>query len=354
MEPFVRIFDEDVSAKPSPFKMLPKTVSTGNSEGESRDVFVYLNIFSIGDIDTVACTFKADFHITATWISTQQRTELHKLSHEQLPVAVRAEFDAQLVFMNCVDVVERLEERFDIVSWRTGHAGEPACSYKCRCKGVFREPLELSRFPFDQQPLNIVVSSHSKAVTLYEDPDAPSRLRTEFMSSPEFVLQRIDFFASRAHLGYPLLYVAVIAQRRPGYYVWNVFLPTLLLTLIAAPTVFTIPVSDTNSRLGNVLTLVLTSVAFKFVVSQSLPKIPYNTCLDWYVLSSFIMLMLVVVENVVVASVAAHDASLAASIERWLLAAVALLLVLGHCCLAATIWRWQRVVYQAGPSRISE
>jgi hypothetical protein len=49
------------------------------------------------------------------------------------------------------------------------------------------------------------------------------------------------------------------------------------------------------------LTLVLTAVAFKFVVSQNLPNISYLTLLDKYVLTSFVMLFIVVVENAVVA-----------------------------------------------------
>ena len=107
------------------------------------------------------------------------------------------------------------------------------------------------------------------------------------MVMPEFDLSPVEMYATQTGQSveerrYPLLYMALIATRKPGYYLWNVFLPTLLLSLMAL-SVFVVSSGDTSDRLGVILTLVLTSVAFKFVVAQSLPKIPYNTVLDWCV-----------------------------------------------------------------------
>jgi hypothetical protein len=45
--------------------------------------------------------------------------------------------------------------------------------------------------------------------------------------------------------------------------------------------------------------MVLTAVAFKFTVSENIPKISYNTRLDTYVLFCFIFLAIVAVENAV-------------------------------------------------------
>ena len=44
------------------------------------------------------------------------------------------------------------------------------------------------------------------------------------------------------------------------------------------------------------MTLVLTAVAFKFVVAQFLPNIPYNTCRDYYILIAFLIQTLIVLE----------------------------------------------------------
>lgn len=41
-----------------------------------------------------------------------------------------------------------------------------------------------------------------------------------------------------------------------------------------------------RSRVGNILTLILTAVAFKFILASILPKVPYNTLIDYYILYS--------------------------------------------------------------------
>lgn len=46
---------------------------------------------------------------------------------------------------------------------------------------------------------------------------------------------------------------------------------------------FVMEVSDLGSRVSTCLTVVLTVVAFKFIVTSSLPKVPYNTAIDYYI-----------------------------------------------------------------------
>ena len=50
-------------------------------------------------------------------------------------------------------------------------------------------------------------------------------------------------------------------------------------------------------------TLLLTSVAFKFLVSDSLPKVPYATLLDRYLNTGFLFLASIMFENSVVANI---------------------------------------------------
>ena len=52
-----------------------------------------------------------------------------------------------------------------------------------------------------------------------------------------------------------------------------------------------------SSRLSTTLTLVLTAVAYKYVVAQMVPPIGYDTILDRYVMLCFIFLSFVAAEN---------------------------------------------------------
>uniref|UniRef100_A0A5K3EG01 Neur_chan_LBD domain-containing protein n=1 Tax=Mesocestoides corti TaxID=53468 RepID=A0A5K3EG01_MESCO len=56
---------------------------------------------------------------------------------------------------------------------------------------------------------------------------------------------------------------------------------------------FSVDKSQPQSRLQLAFTLVLTLVAFKFVVNQCLPKISYLTYLDKYVISSLFFLTII-------------------------------------------------------------
>ena len=66
---------------------------------------------------------------------------------------------------------------------------------------------------------------------------------------------------------YPMLHIYFVGERRAAYYMWNIALPNFLLSLLVF-TSFAIPKEDLADRLSVTLTLVLTSVAFKYMVSQ--------------------------------------------------------------------------------------
>eukprot|EP00795_Rhopilema_esculentum_P000798 gene798-10534_t len=79
-----------------------------------------------------------------------------------------------------------------------------------------------------------------------------------------------------------------------------------LISLLSFTTFFIDP-DSTGDRLSVILTLLLTAVTFKFVVSQSLPPVSYLTVLDWYVLTSVIFIFAVALENSIVSKIKTVD-----------------------------------------------
>ena len=53
-------------------------------------------------------------------------------------------------------------------------------------------------------------------------------------------------------------------------------------------------------RLSVTITLMLSAVAFRFVVSSMLPKVSYLTWMDYYILLGFVALIIMVGENAIV------------------------------------------------------
>jgi len=279
-----------------------KVEETGEGTTKKKpptNAFIRINLFQIGDVDTVSCTFAAHFYLTATWSDPKlTMVELNSCDDRQAQSKIiQDSFDPKIMFMNTAEVPvieESVDPKFH---WEKSKRGQnDALVFSCRI-GVtakFREQFELQNFPLDAQPLNIIVSSdnHDDVINLYGWDDE-SLVRKEFMVLNEYEMSDIKFCRARtirkSAVGYPLLYTGVVVKRKYGYYMWNVFLPLFLITLMSVTT-FVVPLHEVAERCGVILTLLLTSVAFKFVVGQDLPKISYNTFLDTYVLVSFIVL----------------------------------------------------------------
>ena len=72
------------------------------------------------------------------------------------------------------------------------------------------------------------------------------------------------------------LSIRLRVERQPGYYFGSIILPNFLI-VVAAFAVFPIKIDDEESsvadRLSISVTLMLTAVAFKYVITEQLPKV---------------------------------------------------------------------------------
>ena len=81
------------------------------------------------------------------------------------------------------------------------------------------------------------------------------------------------------------------AQWFVRFAVWNVVAIVGPVSLITVSTGL-MPADDLQNRMMYTLTLLLTMMAFKFVLISILPPVPYLTILDKYVLTGFGMISL--------------------------------------------------------------
>lgn len=193
-------------------------------------------------------------------------------------------------------------ERYD--EWTLAKPGTEyaTCYHRMRLKGDFKENLELRDFPVDVQELSIHIASErpsskvklikdafilsscdvsefgdSHEWTLFEHVDSQeSELNTQEMNSKKFTRSKITLTCHVA--------------RKAGYFFWNVALIMFCITSLTFCS-FTVDKDSSKDRLGITLTLLLTSVAFKMVVSKSLPTISYLTTLDIYILINMMILV---------------------------------------------------------------
>jgi hypothetical protein len=90
------------------------------------------------------------------------------------------------------------------------------------------------------------------------------------------------------------------ATRKSGFYVLNI--ATFLAAIVSLSSLsFAFSPDDLPSRMNANLTLLLTAIAYKFVISETLPKINFVTALDKYLLFNFGFLYCILVENALMA-----------------------------------------------------
>lgn len=273
-------------------------------------VAIRTSIISVGDIDTVGQQFKCDFYMSATWSEPQ----LQGRSPDDIRWS--NEWHPRIVFFNAVEI-EKMEINHKLF-YEEGNK-IPYAMQSYRIKGSFRENLELWNFPLDYQQLTITLMSDwtDKLVEFEKDLKKPDTLRPEtFTADQEWHLCRNVVTESTSTVSsegssandYPLYHIKCHVKRKNGYYLWNIVMIIFLISLLSFCS-FSVEISSPSDRLSVTLTLLLTAVAFKFVVSQSLPTISYLTLLDKYVLCGLLFLGCMAIENAVAAALILDSAA---------------------------------------------
>jgi hypothetical protein len=168
---------------------------------------------------------------------------------------------------------------------------------KHRAQAVFNERMELGNFPWDIQELSLpvtlhAVAHHARFVANQEYPsvfqNANFPLNDVFHVPLEDVVMACPHTSSPSESSgkfvYPRCTFKVYMCRKGGYYLSNVMAPMAVLTMLSMVSCSTEPSGEplgTGDRLSVTLTLLLTAVAYKFVVASSLPQV-WCVCMHTY------------------------------------------------------------------------
>lgn len=183
-------------------------------------------------------------------------------------------------------------------------SADGTAEYRERFAARLSADFDLRAFPLDRQVLEIRVDSPiwPEDVLTFQPKEGSVRI-AEGLELPEW---HIEGVRSRSEAvredGERELSSEVVLElevaRRPGYYLGKVLLPLVLLVMVSW-SAFWISGADLADRLGISLTAILTVVAYQFIITDDLPKVPYFTGADRLLLLSFLLLVLTVAQNVV-------------------------------------------------------
>lgn len=156
--------------------------------------------------------------------------------------------------------------------------------YKFKCM----ESFELQDFPFDHQDLQLNFrQNNSKTWDLFDLTVNIVQFHKNSLTLSEWTVCEPQI--KRGSPSHKETTVSLKIKRHYLFYIQNIILTQTSLSLLGLLT-FAMDLTDIGTRVGTILQLILTAVAFKFILAQSLPKVPYNTIIDWYMMSSFVTL----------------------------------------------------------------
>lgn len=198
-------------------------------------------------------------------------------------------------------------------------------TYRQRMVGTFLQPLLLRDFPFDRQVLRLhLVSPTSRASELELVADetwTDTGLKDAVGLAPELSLpdwRVVDWRAGEADYeltprwraaGYE---VELTVARAARYYVLKVLLPLLLIVLMSWSVFWLDPATSTGIQIGVSTTSMLTLIAYRFTIDTHVPRVPYLTRLDAFVLVSTVLVFLTLVVTIVTARLHLHGRDAAA------------------------------------------
>jgi len=263
----------------------------------------------VDDIDLVAQKFRADVFVEFRLRQISDQPD-EKLVESQLLKAYGFS-QSMIELMGIVEETSKVETTH--LTSSSTHPSKYDFCINIRFRGVFAEEYELQLFPFDEQQLHVWVTLYNTNAVLSNNLEFPSVMRfTNFQLASVFdvifkdhmdvLVTCSDPSESSAEYRYPRCSFCLTLARRPGYYLTNVVLPMSAITGLTAISAGAVEIDgsrlSTGDRLSVSLTLMLTAVAYKFIVATSLPQISYLTLLDAYLLCCFALIVLVCIENV--------------------------------------------------------
>ncbi len=220
-----------------------------------------------------------------------------------------------------------------------------------KIQGTFFEKLELYHFPFDVQDLSITLTSHRTSSELYltRDPLITARM-TKSASLDKHIWRLYDHVNFKLHTikndipqtsdYYSDSYESITSNsaitmqcrvsRKPGYFVINCLLPTLMITLCIFFT-FMVDYERYQYRFSLLFTTMLTSITFRWAIhGRVLPTISYLTFLDVYCVSSILIVFSTMIWHTIFLCIYKQDSKLALVCDRYAMIFFAIVVFLGE------------------------
>jgi hypothetical protein len=289
---------------------------------------VGIDPISLVRIDEARETYTVDFYTWIRWEDERLKFQPRDfgINRDRINIPPSVAWEEDRLWNPTIEFMNLVETKESAKNLRLEASG--FCEYTVRQTGTFKLEHEASafrRFPFDRHDLAIKIESFlwdRNDVRFSVYPKEKTELKPAEWKILEFRTQVLE----KEHVDEPAPFsqaaFVLTIKREPGFYLWRICLPLLILVIIAMSVVW-IPHKQLESRMILSVTTLVAITTFSIFVNTDLPKLPYLTTIDVWMLFSFILSACSAIENVVVAcSAHGRGAVMSQKIDyhsRWML-----------------------------------
>jgi hypothetical protein len=292
-------------------------------DGEPVEVYVELFNVNINSIDERDETFEIDAFLYADWFDERQAFDMAEgLEQKVFQGEAAVEILKTSVWWPDFEIVDARGPRERLQTTLTIDY-DGFVTYTERFRAYIVQPFFLEDFPFDEHTISLTIQPfyHTGDEVVFLDDDERS------------VGEDLSWESNEWEIGTPRTYIEtgenpdeslfaistleIDISRISQFYLSNFIIPLILIVAISWA-VFWMDFENMHlaDRLSVSFTSVLTVVAFDFVTSDNLPRLPYPTLMDSFLTVSYFVLAITVLENVIVYSISKEDPNRAQRLER--------------------------------------
>jgi gamma-aminobutyric acid receptor subunit beta len=302
----------------SPIPLVQKPQRPESQAGPTKIGYA-VYIADITRIDSSTQTFQANFMLILHWKDP-------RLAHSDPGVREYALADVwapPILFENQTrDLVRSLPEIVTV-------APDGLVAYRQRFIGEFSQALDLRAFPFDRGTfgIHLVTPGNSPEEILFQPGEEGLKIGlkrgigiADHLSEPDWRILSTDIkvkpFSISPGAQIAACHFEFTAARNSTYFIIKVMLPLVLIVMMSWA-VFWIDPTDSGAQFSIAVTAMLTLIAYRFAIDANVPKLPYLTCLDQFVLFSSLLVFVTLIQAIITSKLAKRgDLELARMIDR--------------------------------------
>jgi hypothetical protein len=253
--------------------------------GEDRPVALAGFLIDIDEVDSVNQSFTINFFLEARWHDTSQAHE----GEDSISKDLDDIWYPQLQILNEQSLRTTFPRMAEI-------RPDGEVIYRQRFWGKLSQPLELRAFPFDSQRLEITLVGLAWGSVPYSlNIDPESRL-SESLRIPDWEIQGWEFVPKNLPIGrhgsdVSAAVFSVDVKRETAFFALKVITPLLLIVAMSWLVLWLDP-GLAAPRISVAVTTMLTLIAYRFAIGSMVPRLPFLTTLDYFVLASTVLVFL--------------------------------------------------------------